>query len=246
MIDLIGELRQAAQLQQGLQRQNPLFLFFEPWMDEVIPINPNFWATVVTGTGTVTRDATEAGVLKVNLDAPALADTARLRSISRWRCDPANFRTNSLVRKFHWRFRAVRTVTFTQDPSGVIIGGLTPGIGDTSASANIVAFSSAAAIGILTITDVGGARTTNTLAVPGWANVQWCLFEIEIYADGAVNYVRFTVTDAAGNQYRAIHTTNIPVQNMYLQHFCVSAIPWVAPSFSIGELSAAYYDNVLV
>ncbi len=241
----LDELLELLTMMRSVLTQGPLELFWEPWQDEVVGIDPTYWATAVGGTGTVTRDATEAGVLKVLLNCPAGADTARLTSVARWRCDPTNFRTNSIVRKLvhQFRFKVANLANFSNTVS--IIGGLTPGVASTRGSNDIAAFILAGAGNALSaLIDLGGVETVTDLSA-GLNLAHWLLAKIEVYRDGANDTIRFTVTDAAGVSNVATHIANIPIQSMYLQHYCVS-LAAVACSLHVGELEAAYYDNTAI
>jgi len=229
------------ELLEAVLRQNPLESFWEPWQDEVVGIDPNWWATQVVGTGAVTRDVTENGVLKVLLNCPAGGDRARLRSVQRWRLDPANFRANSVVRKLRVRWRA-KVNDLANIDNGIFLMGLTPATTSTRVAINVAVFG-LVADAISSITDLNGGETVNDLSA-GLDFTQWLLFQQEVYRLGTLDCVRFTVSDAAGVTNTATHVTNIPVRSMYLNYVLDSEAA-VAAGLHIGEIHAAYYDHTL-
>ena len=176
----------------------PTINLYEGWQDET-GIDLTVWTLTNPATGAAwARGA--VGELLMAYSSPNANENARIRSNQRWIVSPGLYGVNKILRRFALEFEAhfIGSVNFNNVN---FLLGLTPAIGDTRATNNIIAFSLVGAGNALqTLTDAGGAETVNT----GFG--ENLLLTNKFKIDISLNSVKFYLNEAL----IANHITNLP------------------------------------
>lgn len=205
----------------------------EGWQDPTPPgHDTNIWKAVVTGTGGVARDLTEAPHQKQVLTGPANADTARLHSVHRWTCGPTVWGANLAYKRFLFGWE-VKFATVASIENTAFFMGLMPTTVATRATDELIGFVLTADV-LNSLTDDGGTETVNAVAAP--VLTDWHFYAIEVYAGGVVFYI-----DGAAV---AQHTTNLPDQAFYLTWYLPQEAAANGGELHIGACGC-YYEFVV-
>ncbi len=204
----------------------------EFWIDEA-GIPAQYWSSATTATGTVARDATEAGYMKVLVNCPAAVDTAKLYSVQRWRVSPGDFGTNTIQRKTFLEFE-LKTGTLANLDNAIVFLGFGDGQGDIRSTAGIIGFIFAADA-ITAVTDAAGVETTTDVSA-GITVTNYNKYRIEVYAGGVKFYVNETLV--------ATHVTNLSDGMKYINYSCGAEAATGATSLSVPDSRAWYQDEV--
>ncbi len=187
---------------------------FESWQDEA-GIDLTTWAI----TNPVTGAAWARGAVGENLMAyssPNLNEFARLRSLNRWVVAPTLYGTNKIYRRFSLEFEMhIVNLLANLDPAAFFLG-LTPAIGDTRITQDIIGWALVLVGGInrlQTVTDAATFETVNT----GFGEnlVLTNKFKIEV----SFNSVEFFLNEVS----IATHAVNLPSLPMYLNFYIPTA-----------------------
>lgn len=224
MIDVIGLFHALITLSSAGKSN-----LVETWQDVTPPgIDPNIWATVLTGTGGVARNTAEAGYLKVILTGPTNADTARLHSVAQFPATPTLMGANVIYKRFIFVWEAKFATVASIDNTHFLMG-LAPSAVATRATNELIAFI-LTADALNSLTDDGGAETVNAVGAPVLTN--WHLYAVEVYHGGVVFYI-----DGAAV---AQHVTNLPDQNWYLTWYLPQEAAANSGQLHVGRLGCFY------
>jgi len=197
---------------ETLREIRPLINLYESWQDEA-GIDLLTWTPTDPATGAAwIRGA--VGELLMAYSVPNASEFARLRSNQRWVCSPTLYGADRMLRRLQFEFEFHIVDLANLDNTGFFYG-LTTGIADTRATNNIIGLGLTGAGNALeTVSDAGGAETTNTgfgenLLVTNKA-------KIDVSIDKADFYLNETLI--------ARHIVNLPDAPMYLNFYAPTGI----------------------
>lgn len=209
---------------QAQRRMGTLVSLAEWWMG--MGVDMTIW--LPGGVTSVFITIAEAAYQKV-IFAPAAGVDSRLVSVQTW---PVGAFTTArrIARGFLLTFEA-RLVNVANIDNTTFFLGLSPGMGSTRLTDNIIGF------GLLgdalrTITDLGGVETVGVPA--GIVLTEWNKYRIYVRADGSV---QFLINEAVS----VVHTTNIPLGNFFLQLY-VDNEAAVQGELHLGPIVVSYID----
>jgi len=207
----------------------PTISLVETWQDE-LGIDKTVWTVTDPATGAAwARGA--VGDLLMAYSSPNANENARLRSNQRWLCIPTLTGPSRIVRKTYFEFEFHIVGLANLDNTNFLLG-LTPNVGDTRASHNVVGFALVGGANALqTLTDAGGVETVNT----GFGENLLVTNKVKI--EISLNSVEFSLNEAV----IANHAANIPDLPMYL-NFYIPTGAGGAATFRVGGIRVWYED----
>ncbi len=205
---------------------------YESWQDEA-GIDPTVWTWTNPATGAAwARGA--IGDLLMAYAAPNANENARLRSNQRWIADATLYGVNKILRRFTLEFEA-HFVGFANFDNVNFLLGLTPAVGDTRATNNIMGFALVGAGNALqTLTDAGGAETVNT----GFG--ENLLLTNKFKIDVSLNSVAFYLNEVL----IATHIVNLPNNAPFYLNLYTPTGAGGAATVRVGTLRAWTEDIV--
>jgi hypothetical protein len=185
----------------------PRASMLETWQDEA-GIDPAMWTVTNPATGAA-WDRGAVGELLMAHSSPALNENCRIRSNQRWVCSPTLYGTSRIMRRLTLEFEFHIVGLANLDNVNFFLG-LTPGVGNTRATNNIIGLGLVGAGNALqTVSDAGSAETLNTgfgenLLLTNKARIQVSL-----------NHAKFYLNETQ----IADHIVNLPDAPMYLNFY---------------------------
>lgn len=192
----------------------PNVSFYEGWQDEA-GIDITSWAITNPGVGVPWARGAFGESLMASSE-PAINMNARLRSLQRWIVSPDNYSSRKIIRRFTLEFEAIFANVANFDNVNFFLG-LTPNVGDTRASDNILGWTLVGAGNDLqTLGDAGSAER----AFSGFGEDLTLdnKFRIEVFrfAPPGVGYSRWYLNDVLVATHVDNNPSNAP---MYLNFY---------------------------
>jgi hypothetical protein len=234
MIDFIGELRRIMNADAGetydpttdslealsnwaaagfaalmAASYRPSISLYEGWQDET-GIDPLVWTLTNPAFGVPwARGAFGSDLMAASI--PNANENARIRSNQRWIAGPDQYGPNRIITRFTLEFEAIFANVANFNNAGFLLG-LTPNVGDTGASNNIIGWTLVGAGNALqTYSNAGGAVTSFTGFGENLANTNKFRIELFLFAFPGVGYSKWYLNDVLIATHIANNPSNAPM-----------------------------------